>query len=76
MIDALRLVSFYDVAQVYSNTSQANDPKNRLISSCGGGLRLNVIEGVSARYEIGWPLDKRPADGKAVHQWLEITVTF
>ena len=29
-----------------------------------------------ARYEIAWPVQGNPTDGKSVHQWLQFTVTY
>ena len=74
--DAIRFIGFYDWANVHLKTLQAGDRKNRTVRSAGCGIRLNILENLSARYEIGWPLDKRPSDGKGVHQWIEITKTF
>jgi len=74
--DAFRIVGFYDWTNVHLKTLQAGDRKNRTVRSAGCGIRLNILENLFARYEIGWPLDKTPSDGKNVHQWIEVTKTF
>lgn len=74
--DAFRIVGFYDWGNVHLKSQQAGDKKNRTARSAGGGIRLNLLENLFARYEIGWPLDKRPSDNKAVHHWIEVTKTF
>lgn len=74
--DAVRFIGFYDLANVHLKSLQAGDKKNRTITSAGCGIRVNILENFFARYEIGWPLDQRPSDGKGVHQWIEITKTF
>ncbi|MFA5096834.1 MAG: ShlB/FhaC/HecB family hemolysin secretion/activation protein, partial [Candidatus Omnitrophota bacterium] len=74
--DAVRFIGFYDWTNVHLKTLQAGDKKNRTIRSAGCGVRVNLAENFFARYEIGWPLDNRPSDGKGVHHWIEITKTF
>lgn len=74
--DAFRFIGFYDWANVQLKTLQAGDSKNRTLRSAGCGVRLNILENFSARYEIGWPLDNKPSDGKNLHQWIEVTKTF
>jgi len=74
--DAFRFIGFYDWANVHLKTLQAGDKKNRTLRSAGCGVRINIVENFSARYEIGWPLDNKPSDGKNVHQWIEVTKTF
>lgn len=74
--DAFRLVEFYDWSNVHLNSLQPGDEKSRTLRSAGCGARINILKNFSGRYEIGWPLDKKPSDGKGVHQWIEITFTF
>lgn len=74
--DAVRFVGFYDWANVNLKRLQAGDKKNRTVRSAGFGVRVNIVENFFARYEIGWPLDYKPSDGKGVHQWIEVTKTF
>lgn len=74
--DAIRFIGFYDWTNVHLKTLQAGDKKNRTLRSAGCGIRINLAENFFARYEIGWPLDGRPSDGKGVHQWIEVTKTF
>ncbi|MFA4993116.1 MAG: ShlB/FhaC/HecB family hemolysin secretion/activation protein [Candidatus Omnitrophota bacterium] len=74
--DAVRFVAFYDWTNVHLKSLQAGDRENRTLRSAGCGVRINIAENLFARYEIGWPLDQRPSDGKNVHQWFEITKTF
>jgi len=74
--DAVRFIGFYDWANVHLKTLQPGDRKNRTLRSAGCGIRVNILENFFARYEIGWPLDQIPSDGKHVHQWIEVTKTF
>ncbi len=74
--DAIRIIGFYDWSNAHLKTLQAGDKKNRTVRSAGCGIRLNILENFFARYEIGWPLDKKPSDGKNLHHWIEITKTF
>ncbi|MFA4854630.1 MAG: POTRA domain-containing protein [Candidatus Omnitrophota bacterium] len=74
--DAVRFIGFYDWANVHLKTLQPGDRKNRTLRSAGCGIRVNILENFFARYEIGWPLDQTPSDGKHVHQWIEVTKTF
>lgn len=74
--DALRIIGFYDWTNLHLKNLQPTDKRNMTIRSAGCGIRLNILEDFSLRYEIGWPLDKRPSDGKNTHQWFELTKTF
>lgn len=74
--DAFRFVGFYDWANVNLRKLQPGDKKNRTFRSAGCGIRLNLRENFFGRYEIGWPLDNKPSDGKRAHQWISLTATF
>jgi hemolysin activation/secretion protein len=74
--DAFRFIGFYDWTNVHSNSIQQNENKNITLGSAGCGARLNILENFYARYEIAWPFQGNPTDGKSVHQWLQFTVTF
>lgn len=74
--DAFRFFEFYDWGNVHLNSIQPGEEKNRTLRSAGFGARLSILKNFYGKYEIGWPLDNRPADGKGLHQWLEFTLTF
>jgi len=74
--NATRLIGFYDWSNVHLNSLQPGDSKNRTISSAGTGIKFDLPEGLSASYEIAWPLAAMPSDKKGVHQWIEVSVTF
>jgi len=74
--DALRFIGFYDWTNLHLKELQAGDKKNRTLRSAGCGVRLSLADNLFARYEIGWPLDSKPADGKNVHHWIALTATF
>lgn len=74
--DALRFVAFYDWGNVRLRKPQAGEHKNKTIRDYGCGVRLNLMNNFSARYELAWPLDTTPSDGKHLHQWIEVSKTF
>ena len=74
--DAFRVFEFYDWSTVHLNSLQPGDEKNRTLRSAGCGIKLNIMEGMYASYQIGWPLGLKPADGKSVHHWVELTKKF
>lgn len=74
--DAIRLVEFYDWSNVHLNSLQPGDRKNITLSSAGCGIRINILKNLFLQYEIGWPLMGKPPNGKSVHHWFEITITF
>ncbi len=74
--DAIRFVEFYDWSNVHLNSIQPGERKNTTLSSAGCGIRINILKNLYVQYEIGWPLAGKPADGKGVHHWFEITITF
>jgi len=76
MYDSFRFIGFYDWTNVHSNSLQEGYEKNITLGSAGCGARLSILENFYARYEIAWPVQGDPTDGKSVHQWLQFTVTF
>ena len=76
MYDAIRFIEFYDWSNVHSNSVPSGERKDMTLGSAGCGIRINILKNFSASYQVGWPLQGKPADGKGVHQWFEFTVTF
>ncbi|MFA5157027.1 MAG: ShlB/FhaC/HecB family hemolysin secretion/activation protein [Candidatus Omnitrophota bacterium] len=74
--DAVRIVTFYDWANVRLRRPQAGEQKNKTLRGAGCGLRINLPEDFSARVEFAWPLDQKPSDGKGVQTWAEVSKTF
>jgi hemolysin activation/secretion protein len=75
--DAFRVVGFYDWGWSYLHRPSAGVKKNTTLRAAGAGVRFNLKEDLSLRYDIAWPLDGRtPSDGKNVHQWMEFSKTF
>lgn len=74
--DDFRVIEFYDWSNVHSNSVQSGENKNQTLSSAGCGLKLNILKNLSASYEIAWPLMGSSTDGKGVHHWVEVTLSF
>lgn len=76
LYDSVRIIGFYDLSTAYLREPQPGEQEKSTIISAGWGLRCNIAEGLSVRYEIGWPLTDESVDGKDVHQWVELTASF
>jgi len=76
LYDALRFVTFYDRGVAHLHTPAAGEKKYTTLKSWGYGLRLNLNENLTARVEVGYPLGKKPTDGKNAHPWVEVTSKF
>lgn len=76
LYDSVKVMSFYDWTNVHLRRPQAGEEKNKTLRAAGCGIRFNLPENFSARFEIGWPLDNLPSDGKHVHKWVEISQSF
>jgi hemolysin activation/secretion protein len=74
--DSIKFVEFYDWSNVHLNAIQPGEKKDTTLSSAGCGIRINILKNLYVQYEIGWPLAGKPSDGKGVHHWFEITLTF
>ena len=74
--DDFRFIEFYDWSNVHSNSVQPGDEKNQTLSSAGCGAKLNILKNLSASYEIAWPLMGSSSDGKGVHHWVQVTLSF
>jgi hemolysin activation/secretion protein len=75
--DAFRVVGFYDWAWSYLHRPSAGVKKSTTLRAAGAGIRFNLKEDLSLRYDIAWPLDGRiPSDGKRAHQWMEFSKSF
>lgn len=76
LYDALRVVTFYDWANVDLRRPQAGEEKKETLSSFGFGLRFNLPEDFSLRLDLAWPLHKTPSDGRHFRPWIEISKEF
>jgi hemolysin activation/secretion protein len=76
LYDAFRFVGFYDWANTRLRRPATGESKNKTLRSAGWGLRFKIAEDVSLRYDIAWPLDGTPSDGKHAHQWMEVSKSF
>jgi hemolysin activation/secretion protein len=74
--DAVRFIGFYDWTNLHKNKIQPGELKNDTLSSAGCGFRVNLGQNLYLSYSIGWPIAGHPTDGKRLHQWLQLTVTF
>ena len=71
--DALRLVAFYDYATLV-NYGESDDPGT--ISSAGLGVRYNVGDVLSVRYDYGFQLIDGPADGRDGRGHLSVVLSW
>lgn len=76
LYDALRVVTFYDWANVDLRNPQAGEEEKETLSSVGWGLRFNLPEDFSARLDFAWPLDKTPSDNNHLHTWVDVSKSF
>ncbi len=74
--DALRFVTFYDIASANTNHPAAGDKKHQILRGYGFGFRMNLKDNVSLRVELGYPAGKTPSDGDHVHPWIELITKF
>jgi hemolysin activation/secretion protein len=74
--DSLRFVTFYDFGFVHSNSVAVGEEKNTTLRSYGYGFRLNVRDNLTVRFEVGYPLGRKPADGSNAQPWIEVTMRF
>ena len=54
LYDATRVVGFYDMGYVHINSHGPTDKENRTVQGYGAGVRFNLPEDFSARFEVGW----------------------
>ncbi|MBF0485085.1 MAG: ShlB/FhaC/HecB family hemolysin secretion/activation protein [Candidatus Omnitrophica bacterium] len=75
LYDDLKLAVFYD----WANASLRNPDgakKNKSLSGAGWGLRYDLPENFSIRFDMAWALDNTPSDGKNVHSWIRVSKDF
>lgn len=76
LYDALRLVLFYDLGYVHTKTPAAGEVEDKTLHGLGFGARLNVIDDLELRVEVGYPWDETPSDGDHAHAWIEFDLKF
>lgn len=76
LYDSVKIMGFYDWTNGHLRRPQAGEEKNKTLRAAGCGIRFNLPENFFARFEIGWPLDNLPSDGKHAHKWVEISKSF
>jgi len=74
--DCLRFVTFYDWGFSHLNNVAAGEEKNTTLRSLGYGVRLNVRDNLTVRFEVGYPLGRTPQDGSHAEPWLEVTSKY
>jgi len=74
--DAVRIIAFYDWANVRLKRPVGTEEKNKTLRGVGCGLRFNLPENFSLRVEVAWPLDNTPSDSDHAHTWMEVSKTF
>ncbi len=74
--DSFRLVTFYDVGFVHLNNISAGEKEDETLRAWGYGVRLNVRDNLTCRFEVGYPLGRKPADGNNAHPWIEVTAKY
>jgi hemolysin activation/secretion protein len=74
--DSLRFVTFYDFGFAHLNSVAAGEEKNTTLTDYGYGVRLNVRDNFTVRFEVGYPINRRPADGSNAEPWIEVTAKY
>ncbi|MFA5272118.1 MAG: ShlB/FhaC/HecB family hemolysin secretion/activation protein [Candidatus Omnitrophota bacterium] len=75
LYNALRFVCFYDWANARLKSPGAGEEKSQTLRGWGYGLRFNIKD-LSLRFELGYPLGKKPSDGNNAHPWVEFSCRF
>ncbi|MFA6282109.1 MAG: ShlB/FhaC/HecB family hemolysin secretion/activation protein [Candidatus Omnitrophota bacterium] len=75
LYDALRFVCFYDWANARLKNPGVGEEKSQTLRGWGYGVRFNVKD-LSLRFEMGYPLGKKPSDGNNAHPWVEFSYRF
>jgi len=57
--DATRIVCFYDLGFVHINSPAVTDKENRVIQGYGTGIRFNLPEDFSGRFESAWRFSRK-----------------
>jgi hemolysin activation/secretion protein len=74
--DCLRLVAFYDFGFAHLNSVAVGEEKNTTLRAYGYGIRLNVRDNLTVRFEVGYPLGRKSADGSNAQPWIEVTAKY
>lgn len=74
--EAFRVVMFYDWGHTRLKRPAAGEEKHKTLRSAGTGLRFNLPEDFSLRFDLAWPLDNTPSDSDHLHPWLQISKDF
>jgi hemolysin activation/secretion protein len=76
LYDAVRLAGFYDWGAVSLRKAAVGEQKTRSLKDVGFGIRYDLPESFSIRYDVAWPLYERASDNAGVHQWLKVSKDF
>lgn len=63
--DAFRFVGFYDLGYVHIKSPGPTDKEDRTVQGYGCGMRFNLPEDFSARFEAGWRFNSKASFGDA-----------
>jgi hemolysin activation/secretion protein len=73
--DALRVVGFYDLGYVHIKTPVGADKQDRTVQGYGAGIRFNLPEDFSARFESAWRINSKAAFGDA-NLYVDVSKKF
>ncbi|MBF0529176.1 MAG: ShlB/FhaC/HecB family hemolysin secretion/activation protein [Deltaproteobacteria bacterium] len=76
LYDAVRLVGFYDVGYTEINNPLPTDQKNRTLQGWGYGIRGNLPEDFSARFEVAYPIHPKLHSDDAAKFYVDIAKKF
>ena len=76
MYDALRFAMFYDWANARLRRPSATEEKDKTLRGAGWGVRFNLPENFSIRFDMAWPLDNTPSDSDHMHPWIQVSKGF
>jgi hemolysin activation/secretion protein len=61
LYDAIRIVGFYDMGYVHIKSPSGSDKQDRTVQGYGAGIRFNLPEDFSARFESAWRFSSKAA---------------
>ncbi len=76
LYDAVRMVAFYDIGFIDNRNPAAGEQSNETLQAYGFGVRLNLLDDLALRIEVGFPIDGKSADGDHHHTWFELKYRY
>jgi hemolysin activation/secretion protein len=74
--DALRVVMFYDWGHIRNRRVAAGENKNYYLAGAGGGLRFNLPNDFSVRFDVAAPVNIKPSNNSRTTIYIEARKMF